>query len=121
MFTERKFVKVTPRREHYLRFREARGSRWPGKEERKNPQDEESLLFRKDFLGLGEDRGRGITRFAPLREIYLPFVLAILLGDCHSVLGGLVHLIVRLYAHSVRYGTETLEAPAETRENRGKS
>lgn len=70
-------------------------------------------------------RIRGIERpYVPLlKGAPLPFVLVILLGDRHSVPGGLVNVIVCLYPHLVRYSAEALEAPARrTREvNRKKN
>lgn len=41
--------------------------------------------------------------------ISVPFILVILLGDRHSVPGGLVNVVVCLYSHFVRYGAEALQ------------
>lgn len=56
---------------------------------------------------------RPSTAVPLLKGIPLPFVFVILLGDRHSVPGGLVNVIVCLYPHLVRYSAEALEAPTK--------
>lgn len=73
---------------------------------------------KKSFSGRIE---RPSTYILLLVGISIPFVLVILLGDRHSVPGGLVNVVICLYPHFVWYGAEALQTSTKEKKKNKKA
>lgn len=75
---------------------------------------------KKKDLSPGKSNVRRRPYVLLLVGISVPFVLVILLGDRHSVPGGLVNVVVCLYPHFVWYGAEALQTSTKEKKKNKK-